>query len=688
MTRISVGCAWAILLLPLLHFSTPQSHSPGKRSSPHQLHSYDSLRTDFSDYVYPTDAGKILTSVFAEYRRTHFHGGIDISTRDDIGYRVFTARDGYVSRIHVSPTGYGKSIWVKHPDGYSTTYNHLSKFNDGVEALVRHEQLRLERYPVTIEPKPGDFPVKKGEVIAYTGETGTGSPHLHFEIRDENGNFVNPLLCKLIAFEDDSLPRIRRIAITPLLQNSFVDGSDRSRTIEIQNPVRSSIVLNETVYVSGTFGFAVDARDKINGSRFNSGVYSHKLYLDDSLLYGVKLDRAPAKDDYQVGLHYDFTLMSEEEGRYEKLYMNSPNRLPFYHPRTLDAGVINTAMFRGGLHRFRIISNDFKGNSTEVSGTIGFSRNSAGAPAFPRSFVRRTTPLPIASAELLHETQSEFVRIVLKTDGAFTAEPVIVLQEGILTSNLTPLQTDYNTYTATFRPSDLQSGRRIVIATCEVNGRAQTARDEFDIYPVGFPGSTISVDDGAMVIVVDTASFFKPTYLEPKKIYPDNGSVVHYSLLPRFTVLNRGITVKLRALPYHSRQALYYRNQSRGDWLLASRKRDGDYVVDKLERWLGDVSLQIDTEPPTVSRLVTPQRFKQQPHHISFRMRDNLSGVEYKEAKLYIDDVFVVPEIDGEHKRIINRLPQPLKRGMHSVRILLKDRIGNPTEIRKTFRVR
>jgi hypothetical protein len=152
--------------------------------------------------------------------------------------------------------------------------------------------------------------------------------------------------------------------------------------------------------------------------------------------------------------------------------------------------------------------------------------------------------------------------------------------------------------------------------------------------------------------------------------------------------LNRGITVKLKAEINQSRQAFYYRDRARGDWWLASREQDGNHFINKLKRWLGDVSVRQDLKSPTVSRLSTPKRWKRQPHVISFRVSDNLSGVEYKELKLYIDNTFVVPNIDGEHRRVVNRLPVPLKSGTHSIRILLKDRIGNSNAIRKTFRVR
>ena len=181
------GVGIAFLVCILQHSLTAQS-LPFRKGTPfftnQRASGEDSIRTNLDDYIWPTDAGRLISSVFAEYRRSHFHGGIDISTGDETGFRVFASRDGYVSRIVVGPTGYGKMLWLRHADGYYTTYAHLKSFNEPINARVRAEQLQVEKFPILVECGPNDFPVKKGDVIAYTGESGTGSPHLHFEIRD------------------------------------------------------------------------------------------------------------------------------------------------------------------------------------------------------------------------------------------------------------------------------------------------------------------------------------------------------------------------------------------------------------------------------------------------------------------------------------------------------------------------
>jgi hypothetical protein len=332
---------------------------------------YDEIRTDLSDYIYPTDAFRKMTSTFAEYRRTHFHGGVDIGTGSTTGFKVYAMRDGYVSRIHISPHGYGKMLWVKHADGYYTTYAHLDRFNAEIDARALREQQRLECYPVRIDCEPDEFPVRKGDIIAYTGETGVGTPHLHFEIRDENFNFINPLLCENVNVYDDIPPTIRKIAVSPLDENSLVEGEWRPSVFSVKAVGRSTYRIDEVIQITGLAGFAIDARDISNGSNFRHGVYSHELYVNDSLLYTVRLDRAPSDDAHQIGLHYDWNLMGR--GRFETLYKNSPNTLPFYLPRVENAGIINTAGFPEGPNTFRIVSTDFHRNSSVVTGKLIFN---------------------------------------------------------------------------------------------------------------------------------------------------------------------------------------------------------------------------------------------------------------------------------------------------------------------------
>ncbi len=368
---VVLGLCFVFCFLPFEPAFLPSY--PGMRAAAAAPLPTDSIRTDFSDYIWPTDAGTTVTSTFAEFRTVHFHGGIDISTGDRTGYRVFASRDGYVSRIHIGPTGYGKMLFVRHRDGYSTAYAHLSRFAPAINARAEREQRRLERYPVDIECSPEEFPVRKGEVIAYTGDTGIGSPHLHFEIRDENLEAVNPQLAEHLRVPDGIAPAVSKVAIAPLGEQSRVHGGWETQVYQAHTVGPDHYRISETVNITGRAGFAVSVRDRTEGCRFRRGIYRNTLYIDDRSVYSVRLERAPMKDAHQIGLYYDWNLLDRGQGRFERLYAEGSGPHPFRRGGPPDEGVINSKDFSEGRHAFRIVCEDIAGNQSEVSGALVFN---------------------------------------------------------------------------------------------------------------------------------------------------------------------------------------------------------------------------------------------------------------------------------------------------------------------------
>lgn len=154
------------------------------------LHSGNPKTSPNNSYLFPTDASRKINSGFADYRSSHFHGGMDISTNGKIGYPVFAARSGYVYKIAVSPFGYGKMLILRHDDSTFTLYGHLSGFSEEIQRKVETVQQDEGKYGVDLKLNVGEIKVDRGEVIAYTGATGVGGPHLHFEVRGKDFSFV------------------------------------------------------------------------------------------------------------------------------------------------------------------------------------------------------------------------------------------------------------------------------------------------------------------------------------------------------------------------------------------------------------------------------------------------------------------------------------------------------------------
>lgn len=332
----------------------------------------DSRRTASEDYIWPTDATVIMTSSFGEFRNTHLHAGIDISTNDRRGYKVFASRDGYVSRIFVSPYGYGKMLYVRHADQHTTTYAHLQRFNDEIDSYVRLRQQQSGRYPLNIDLRPTQFPVGKGDVIAYSGSTGIGSPHLHFEVRDEELHPINPLLFPAFAqrVTDTSPPEFQRIGFTPLDYASAVQGNPHPKAMPVRRLNGFSYRFDGPLHLSGSVGVSVKTADRANHPWHRNGIYRLELYVDSILLYSSELNGFPENFSKQVALHYDWQLLHSREGAMQKLYVDRGNRLPLYDRLPELAGVLNVESVGEGYHELTAVAYDIAGNRSELRGAF------------------------------------------------------------------------------------------------------------------------------------------------------------------------------------------------------------------------------------------------------------------------------------------------------------------------------
>jgi len=330
---------------------------------------FDTLRTDLSDYIWPTNASTVITSSFADYRRTHLHEGIDISTNNQKGYPVYASRDGYVSRVFISRRGYGKMLTVRHPDGFVTMYAHLQRFMGPIDDYVKNIQKRTKRYSLETDLDPLMFPVSKGDVIAYTGNTGIGAAHLHFELRDSSFNPINPLLLPHVAsaLSDEVPPEFQMVAFTPLNRSSKVLGRNKAWTGDAQKEDFGSYTLSQPIKLSGSIGISVRATDQADVLKYRTGCYRFEMYIDGQLLFSSAKNYILESEAHLVSTYYDRSLLRTKKGRFEKLYVESGNRLPFYSRLPEGSGTIETTEFEPGEHVLKIATWDLSGNESTLT---------------------------------------------------------------------------------------------------------------------------------------------------------------------------------------------------------------------------------------------------------------------------------------------------------------------------------
>lgn len=296
------------------------------------LYSQTSDKIDSHYYSCPVKIPVFLAGNFAELRPNHFHGGIDIKTQGKTGIEVDAAADGYISRIVVSPTGYGRALYIEHPNKTTTVYGHLESFAPKIDDYIRTIQYEKETFAIDQPVPQGLFPVKKGEQIAKSGNSGSSAgPHLHFEIRRTGEEtMLNPLLFNM-PVKDKIKPLIQALMIYPLSDNSSVNGRQVSQRFEvIKTQTGYQLKLNKPIPVFGEIGFGIQTFDKLDGSPNQCGIYKLKLNVDKSLVYSFVLNEIPIKDSRYVNSQMDYAEALKTKQRLYKTWLEPGNDLNIY----------------------------------------------------------------------------------------------------------------------------------------------------------------------------------------------------------------------------------------------------------------------------------------------------------------------------------------------------------------------
>ena len=292
--------------------------------------SYAQKKID-NDFRSPMDIPLFLSGNFGEMRTNHFHTGLDIKTQGVEGKRIYAIADGYVSRIKKSPWGYGNVVYVTHSTGYTSVYAHLSRFNAVIDSFYRAVQIKKEVFALDLYPGPNILRVKKGDVIAYSGNSGSsGGPHLHFEIRDtKTENPLNPMLFGF-NIKDNLPPRIQGIRVYRFPSDSGSGICNLSHPVTGGNGQyylkNKQIVLNGY----GDYGFAVHATDMLNGSGNICGIHTAQLYFDGALIFEQRIDSLDFYTNRYMNAHTDYALYRATKKSYHKSFQEPNDQLRIY----------------------------------------------------------------------------------------------------------------------------------------------------------------------------------------------------------------------------------------------------------------------------------------------------------------------------------------------------------------------
>ena len=289
----------------------------------------------FPQYRNPLDIPIYLSATFGELRPNHLHAGLDIKTQGVEGKKVYAVADGYVSRIGVSPYGYGNVLYITHYDGYTSVYAHLQRFSGKIATYVKQYQYKHQQFASQIYPEKDQFPVKQGDLIAYSGNSGgSGGPHLHFEIRHTvSEKPVNPMYFGY-KIEDHVKPLIQGVAVYPVGEKSTLEGDIQPMYFSVDGENgKYSLKDRVSVNANGEVAFGIRTFDQVGTSTNKNGPYLYELFLDDVLAFQVEADSFSYSEPRYVNSLLDYRHYKQKKTSYVRTETDPYNRLHMIEKR-------------------------------------------------------------------------------------------------------------------------------------------------------------------------------------------------------------------------------------------------------------------------------------------------------------------------------------------------------------------
>ncbi|MCS2725140.1 M23 family metallopeptidase [Bacteroides uniformis] len=309
--------------------------------------------TDKPSFIPPFDFPITFSGNFGEIRANHFHGGLDFKTGGTIGKPVRALADGYISRIRVTH-GSGYVLDVAYDNGYSTINRHLSAFVGDVARRVEDLQYEKESWEVEITPEPDEYPVKAGQIIALSGNTGYSfGPHLHLDmIETATDEYIDPLPFFMNKVKDKTAPRAEGIMLFPQPGKGVVEGKQTRRAFPA-HPTKP-------ITAWGLIGAGIRAYDYMDGVQNKYGVKTVILEVDGEEVFRSTVDRFAYEENRYIN--------SWTHGQYMKSFIEPGNRLRMLQASNGNRGLVEINEERP--YRFVYTLSDALGNTSKVRFTV------------------------------------------------------------------------------------------------------------------------------------------------------------------------------------------------------------------------------------------------------------------------------------------------------------------------------
>ena len=317
----------------------------------------------------PLNGELILSGNFGEVRGNHFHSGLDLKTNGKEGMDVYAIEDGHVRRIVVSPSGFGKALYVAHSNGTTSVYAHLRTFNPAISSYVKKQQYARKSFRLDLNLLPGKMKIEKGEIIAISGNSGgSGGPHLHFEIRESEGQIPENPLNYGFKVKDTRHPELQKLWVYEHSENGHVEGLLVEKGFKLNGKSGSySMLTGDTIKANGALSFGIAALDRFSSSRNVCGIYSMTVKVNNQIIHQQQIDKFPFSKKRMVNCHVDYEKRKTDKQSVYRTYIAPNNKLDLYS-NVRNGGVFSVK--NGKSYVVEAIITDYAGNKSTVAFTI------------------------------------------------------------------------------------------------------------------------------------------------------------------------------------------------------------------------------------------------------------------------------------------------------------------------------